>query len=59
VLYLLSLPLGLKSYRDQRRAYEAANAPTPAAGVAPSQSTSSFAPAVTDASQDDRPERLH
>jgi CDP-diacylglycerol---serine O-phosphatidyltransferase len=55
----LSLPLGSKSYRDQRRAYEAANAPTPAAGVAPSQSTSSFAPAVTDASQDDRPERLH
>jgi CDP-diacylglycerol---serine O-phosphatidyltransferase len=59
VLYLLSLPLGLKSYRDQKRAYEAANAPAPAAGVAPPQSAPSFAPAVTDASQDDRPERLH
>jgi CDP-diacylglycerol---serine O-phosphatidyltransferase len=59
VLYLLSLPLGLKSYRDQKRVYEAANAPAPAAGVAPPQSAPSFAPAVTDASQDDRPERLH
>jgi CDP-diacylglycerol---serine O-phosphatidyltransferase len=61
VLYLLSLPLGLKSYRDQKRAYETANPLATAAGGAPSQSTStsSFAPAVTDASQDDRPDRLH
>ena len=27
VLYLLSLPLGWKSYRDHKRAYDAANAP--------------------------------
>src|SRR5215469_7202424 len=27
VLYLLSLPMGWKSYRDQKRAHEAANAP--------------------------------
>src|SRR6201997_4781130 len=33
VLYLLSLPLGYKSYRDHKRAYEAANAP--AAAVSP------------------------
>jgi CDP-diacylglycerol--serine O-phosphatidyltransferase len=57
VLYLLSLPLGWKSYRDHARA--AGLADTPAADVAPPASTSPFAPQVTDASQDDRPERLH
>src|SRR5205809_1607294 len=31
VLYLASLPMGWKSYRDQKRAYEAANAPAAAA----------------------------
>src|SRR5215468_1092617 len=30
VLYLLSLPMGWKSYRDQKRAHEAANAPAAA-----------------------------
>src|SRR5215475_9406946 len=31
VLYLASLPMGLKSYRDQKRAHEGANPPAPAA----------------------------
>ena len=31
MLYLLSLPLGWKSYRDHKRAYDAANAPAAAA----------------------------
>jgi CDP-diacylglycerol---serine O-phosphatidyltransferase len=57
VLYLLSLPLGWKSYRDQARAAGLANAP--AGDMAPAASTPSFAPAVSDAAQDDRPERLH
>jgi CDP-diacylglycerol--serine O-phosphatidyltransferase len=57
VLYLLSLPLGWKSYRDQKRAYEAANAPAPAtAGPAPAPSLTS---PVVEASKDERPERLH
>ena len=57
VLYLLCLPLGYKSYRDQARA--ANLAATQAADSAPTASTPTFTPAVTDASQDDRPERLH
>jgi CDP-diacylglycerol--serine O-phosphatidyltransferase len=58
-LYLLSLPLGWKHYRDQKRAYEAANnAPVPAAAVAPSSGPSLTSP-VVEASPDDRPERLH
>jgi CDP-diacylglycerol---serine O-phosphatidyltransferase len=57
VLYLLSLPLGWKSYRDQARAAGLANAP--AGDIAPAASAPSFAPAVSDAAQDDRPERLH
>jgi CDP-diacylglycerol--serine O-phosphatidyltransferase len=53
-LYLLSLPLGWKSYRDQARA---------AAAAAPQVETDAPAPAyprvVADNAQDDRPERLH
>src|SRR5215467_395582 len=57
VLYLLSLPLGWKSYRDQARA---AGLTAPAmAGVAPPESPAPYTPAVTDASADDRPDRLH
>jgi CDP-diacylglycerol--serine O-phosphatidyltransferase len=54
-LYILSLPLGWKSYRDQKRAYDAANAPAPAAAPQPG------APSLTvvETSRDDRPERLH
>src|SRR5947209_20378801 len=55
VLYLLSLPAGWKSYRDQARAAASAAART---GVAPSASAP-FAPAIPDVSEDDRPERLH
>jgi CDP-diacylglycerol---serine O-phosphatidyltransferase len=57
ILYLLSLPLGWKSYRDHARAAALAN--QPAADVAQPASGPAFTPAATDASQDDRPERLH
>jgi len=58
VLYLMSLPWGWKSYRDHARNLAAAEA-TPAADAAPSDPTSPFAAAVSDASLDERPERLH
>jgi len=60
-LYLLSLPLGWKSYRGQaaRHAAVTAASAVPEAGAAPANSTPSFAPAAADASHDDRPERLH
>jgi len=57
VLYLLSLPLGWKSYRDHARA--AGLVDTPTDDVAPPAATPSLAPKVTEPSQDDRPERLH
>lgn len=57
VLYLLALPLGYKSYRDQARALEAA---APAAGEVPSPPS---APTLANMSEppqdDDRPGRLH
>jgi CDP-diacylglycerol---serine O-phosphatidyltransferase len=57
VLYILSLPLGWKSYRDHAR-----KAAMPAASPADIASTSPaapFAPAVSDPAEDDRPGRLH
>ncbi|HEY7844722.1 MAG TPA: CDP-diacylglycerol--serine O-phosphatidyltransferase [Bradyrhizobium sp.] len=57
VLYLLSLPMGWKSYRDQKRAYEAAHAP--AAAAAPPAGAPSMASPVVEAPKDERPERLH
>ena len=57
VLFLLSLPLGWKSYRDQARA-AGLTAAAPA-GVAPPAAAPSNPPAVAEPSQDDRPERLH
>jgi CDP-diacylglycerol--serine O-phosphatidyltransferase len=58
VLYLMSLPLGWKSYKDHERAAAAQAAPATeaaaAAGPAPS-----FAAPVTETPPDDRPERLH
>ena len=57
VLYLLSLPLGWKSYRDHARAAELAAAPAAVAAQAPAAPP--FAPTVPDGSKDDRPERLH
>jgi CDP-diacylglycerol--serine O-phosphatidyltransferase len=57
VLYLLALPLGYKSYRDQARAMEAA---TPAGGEISSPPS---APTLANLSEpphdDDRPGRLH
>jgi len=57
ILYLLSLPMGWKSYRDHKRAYDAANAP--AATAAPQAGAPSLSSPVAGASQDERPERLH
>ncbi len=57
VLYLLCLPLGYKSYRDQSRALEAA---TPGGGeVTPSSPSPPLAANMSEPPQDDRPERLH
>jgi CDP-diacylglycerol--serine O-phosphatidyltransferase len=58
VLYLLSLPAGWKSYRDQERK-AAASAVTPPADVTPSNPAQSFASPVSEAEQDDRPARLN
>jgi CDP-diacylglycerol--serine O-phosphatidyltransferase len=57
VLYLLSLPLGLKSYRDQRSA--AAQPAAPAEAAAPSSPPAAFPAAVVDTDQDNRPARLN
>jgi CDP-diacylglycerol--serine O-phosphatidyltransferase len=59
LLYLLSLPLGWKSYRDQKRRAEAATAAVAAAsGPAPAESQAApLAPAAPP--PDGRPERLH
>jgi CDP-diacylglycerol---serine O-phosphatidyltransferase len=58
VLYLLSLPLGLKSYRDHARAAEAATAAAAASVTAPPPAAS-LPPSMSDATPEDRPERLH
>jgi CDP-diacylglycerol--serine O-phosphatidyltransferase len=57
VLYLASLPLGWKSYKDQERA--AAVQAAPATEATPAGPTQPFAAPVSDAAPDDRPERLH
>ena len=59
VLYLLSLPLGWKSYRDHKRAYDAATAPAAAASAAPASPAPGFIAPVAEPEDDDRPERLH
>ena len=56
ILYLLSLPLGWKSYRDQKLAYEAANATASAAATPPAAAPSLT---VVESSQEDRLGRLH
>jgi CDP-diacylglycerol--serine O-phosphatidyltransferase len=58
VLYLASLPVGWKSYRDHARNLAAATA-APAANAAPPSPAPAFAPTVSDAPQDERPDRLH
>jgi CDP-diacylglycerol--serine O-phosphatidyltransferase len=57
ILFVLSLPLGLKSYRDQARA-AAAVAPASPADVAGS-SVASFPSTPSSSLADERPERLH
>jgi CDP-diacylglycerol---serine O-phosphatidyltransferase len=57
VLYLLSLPLGWRSYQKQARASEAAS-PAPV-NVTPPGSTPTLTPNVQGSPHDDRPERLH
>jgi CDP-diacylglycerol--serine O-phosphatidyltransferase len=56
VLYLLSLPIGWKSYRDQERALAASAAGTPV-DAAPAMDPVSYGPQAPTA--DDRPERLN
>ncbi|MGH6716840.1 MAG: CDP-alcohol phosphatidyltransferase family protein, partial [Bradyrhizobium sp.] len=55
VLYLLSLPLGWKSYRDQARAHAAATSST---GAKPS-GASMHLTAISEPANDERPQRLH
>jgi CDP-diacylglycerol--serine O-phosphatidyltransferase len=57
-LYLLSLPLGWKSYRDQARSTRAASAPAPSA-VAADAPAPNLTANLSDPSSDDRPDRLH
>jgi CDP-diacylglycerol---serine O-phosphatidyltransferase len=57
VLYLLSLPLGWKSYRDHERA--AAAPPAPPADVFATSPAPPFTPVVPEPDQDDRPTRLN
>jgi CDP-diacylglycerol--serine O-phosphatidyltransferase len=60
VLYLLSLPLGWKNYRDHERNAVAAQAAAPADAAAPPSSPAPpFAPAATDAKPEERPARLN
>jgi CDP-diacylglycerol--serine O-phosphatidyltransferase len=60
VLYLLSLPLGWKSYRDhQRNADAQAVVPADAAAPASPAPTLAATPPVSDADRDDRPARLN
>lgn len=58
VLYLLSLPLGWKSYKNQERAAAAAAGAAPAA-EATAEPAQTFTAPVSDTPPDDRPDRLH
>ena len=55
VLYLVSLPLGWKSYRDHRRTHEAART----AAATPAPSAPSLTSPLVERPSDERPERLH
>jgi CDP-diacylglycerol--serine O-phosphatidyltransferase len=59
VLYLLSLPWGWKSYRDQERSAAAAQSTAATATAAPPGPAPAFSAAATDADPDDRPVRLN
>jgi len=56
-LFLLSLPLGWKSYRDHARR-AAASAAMPG-GVSPANPAAPFTPVGSDPDRDDRPVRLN
>jgi len=58
VLYLASLPLGWKSYKDHERAAAAAQA-APATDAAAADPAQPFTAPVADVPEDERPERLH
>jgi CDP-diacylglycerol--serine O-phosphatidyltransferase len=57
VIFLLSLPAGWKSYRDQQRA--AATATAAPAEAAPSSPAAPLDSPVSEAEQDNRPARLN
>jgi CDP-diacylglycerol--serine O-phosphatidyltransferase len=57
VLYLLSLPLGWRSYRNHERAAAAQAAPP--ADAAPAGPAQPFTPTVVETDQDNRPTRLN
>ena len=57
VLFLLSLPAGWKSSRDQERAYAAQTAAP--AHATPSNAAPPYAPTAAEAEQDNRPARLN
>jgi CDP-diacylglycerol---serine O-phosphatidyltransferase len=59
VAYLLSLPLGWKSYRDHARKAAAAQAVPPAEAPPPSAPVPPFAPTGAEPEQGDRPARLN
>jgi CDP-diacylglycerol--serine O-phosphatidyltransferase len=59
VLYLLSLPLGWKSYRDHERNAAAAQAAASADATAASSPAATFSPPATEAKPDERPTRLN
>jgi CDP-diacylglycerol--serine O-phosphatidyltransferase len=59
VLYLLSLPLGWKSYRDHERKAAAAQAVPPAEPAPPSTPVPPFASTGAESEQGDRPARLN
>jgi len=59
VLYLLSLPLGWKSYRDQQRSAAAPQSAAMPEAAAPPSPAPTIPPATTDTDHDDRPARLN
>jgi CDP-diacylglycerol---serine O-phosphatidyltransferase len=58
VIYLLSLPVGWKSYRDHQRKAEAQAAAAQSPAV-PTEQASPFVSAISDADENDRPARLN
>jgi CDP-diacylglycerol--serine O-phosphatidyltransferase len=59
VLYLLSLPWGWKSYRDQERSLAAAQSAAATDAATPPGPAATFPATATDADHDDRPTRLN